>query len=144
VGKTHCQFKLSRRKSFSYKDSDDTLLSRSDSSYTLTCIQVWWFHIQDDKWRRHFNSSGQCIIYHRTNLLPYPLHVFFWGTTPLTFFSLHCCAHRDDGDSLGNDDVLVHPMFINRENQSTNQTTHKQKSAPPPKSKQTKTPTKHW
>ena len=32
--------------------------------------------------------------------------VFFWSC----FFWLHCCAHRDDGDSLGNDDVLVHPI----------------------------------
>ena len=48
-----------------------------------------------------------------------------------TFFWLHCCAHRDDGDSLGNDDELVHLICIKRENQSTNQTT--QKTKPPPK-----------
>ena len=54
-----------------------------------------------------------------------------------TFFWLHCCAHRDDGDSLGNDDELVHLICKKRENQSTNQTT--QKTKPPPKQSQTET-----
>ena len=55
------------------------------------------------------------------------------------FFLLPCCAHRDDGDSLGNDDVLVHPLFKNQENQSTNQTTHNNKNPPPKKQTKQKT-----
>ena len=30
------------------------------------------------------------------------------------FFLFPCCAHQDDCDSHGNDDALVHPIFINR------------------------------
>ena len=41
------------------------------------------------------------------------------------FFLLHCCAHPDDGDSLGNGDELVHPICIKQENQSTDKTTRK-------------------
>ena len=48
--------------------------------------------------------------------------------TPIRFFCSNCCAHRDDAGLEMT--TLLHPIFIKRENQSTNETTQNKPPAP--------------
>ena len=46
------------------------------------------------------------------------------------FFLLQCCAHHDDGDSLGNDDDLVRPKCKKEGNTSQPTKQHQQQNRP--------------
>ena len=65
--------------------------------------------------------------------------LFLQGCCQVEFgiFLLHCCAHHDDGDSLGNDDELVHPT--GQKKGKASQTKNNTNNKPPHQKKQTET-----